>query len=90
MEDLSSPAHLVLGQPASLDCDYRLGNSSLYSVKWYKDGEEFFRFMPSMDTQIEVFPVRGVSVDVSRPSFLNEFYTSQMLGRYISFYVKLI
>ena len=66
LEDLSSPAHLVLGQPASLDCDYRLGNSSLYSVKWYKDGEEFFRFMPSMLRSFEVFHVAGVSLDVRK------------------------
>ena len=90
MKGLSVPGQLILGSSADLVCNYALAGSKLYSVKWYKDGQEFFRFMPSMDTQIEVFPVRGVSVDVSRPSFLNEFYTSQMLGRYISFYVKLI
>ena len=90
MKGLSVPGQLILGGSANLGCNYALAGSKLYSVKWYKDGQEFFRFMPSMDTQIEVFPVRGVSVDVSRPSILNEFYTSQMLGRYISFYVKLI
>ena len=89
MKGLSVPGQLILGGSANLGCNYALAGSKLYSVKWYKDGQEFFRFMPSMDTQIEVFPVRGVSVDVSRPSFLNV-YTSQMLGRYISFYVKLI
>ena len=89
MKGLSVPGQLILGSSADLVCNYALAGSKLYSVKWYKDGQEFFRFMPSMDTQIEVFPVRGVSVDVSRPSFLNV-YTSQMLGRYISFYVKLI
>ena len=59
------PKQLILGQSASLVCNYDLEMSKLYSVKWYKDGKEFFRFMPSMDNKIEVFNVRGVNVDVS-------------------------
>ena len=59
---------LVLGQSAHLGCHYNLGNSSLYSVKWYKNGQEFFRFMPSMARTFEVFHVRGVNLDVSDSS----------------------
>ena len=65
MKGLSVPKQLILGQSASLVCNYDLEMSKLYSVKWYKDGQEFFRFMPSMDNKIEVFNVRGVNVDVS-------------------------
>ena len=65
MKGLRVPGQLILGSGASLGCDYNLEGSKLYSVKWYKDGQEFFRFMPSMDNKIEVFSVRGVSVDVS-------------------------
>ena len=65
MKGLSVPGQLILGGSANLGCNYALAGSKLYSVKWYKDGQEFFRFMPSMDTQIEVFPVRGVNVEVS-------------------------
>ena len=90
MKGLSVPGQLILGSSADLVCNYALAGSKLYSVKWYKDGQEFFRFMPSMDTQIEVFPVRGVSVDVSKPSFLNEFYTSQMLERYINLKLRYV
>ena len=65
MKGLSVPKQLILGQSASLVCNYDLEMSKLYSVKWYKDGQEFFRFMPSMDNKVEVFTVRGVNVDVS-------------------------
>ena len=84
------PEYIQRGQTADLTCSFNLGGDKLYSVKWYKDGQEFFRFMPSMDTQIEVFPVRGVSVDVSKLSFLNEFYTSQMLERYINLKLRYV
>ena len=65
MKGLTVPKQLILGQSARLGCNYNLENSKLYSVKWYKDGQEFFRFMPSMENKIEVFQVNGVHVDVS-------------------------
>lgn len=30
-----------------LECNYNLGGEQLYSVTWLKDGNEFFRYMPS-------------------------------------------
>ena len=65
MRGLTVPNQLVLGQSASLTCIYDLERSKLYSVKWYKNGEEFFRFMPSMEKQHEVIPVNGITIDVS-------------------------
>ena len=65
MQGLNVPNQLILGQSASLRCMYDLEGSKLYSVKWYKNGEEFFRFMPSMEKQYEVFPVNGITIDVS-------------------------
>ena len=56
---------LILGQSSILECKYELEGSKLYSVKWYKNGEEFFRFMPSMENKYEVFRVSGVNIDVS-------------------------
>merc|ERR1719433_1963449 len=67
MRGLRAPKQLILGQSALLGCDYDLEQSRLYSVKWYKDGQEFFRFMPSMENKVEVFPVVGVNVDVIFP-----------------------
>ena len=41
---------------------YDLEGSELYSLKWYKNGKEFFRVMPSMSEHTKMFPVTGVSV----------------------------
>ena len=65
MLGLSVPPQLILGQSASLKCNYDLDGSKLYSVKWYKNGEEFYRYMPAMERQYDVFDVAGVNIDVS-------------------------
>ncbi|XP_023288624.1 uncharacterized protein LOC105702643, partial [Orussus abietinus] len=49
-----------------LRCEYDLGGEELYSVKWYKDGMEFFRYMPSYVPYGRDFPVDGVIVDTKR------------------------
>lgn len=40
------PAVADLRQPARLSCSYNIGQSAIFSVKWYKDDMEFYRFMP--------------------------------------------
>ncbi|XP_026473336.1 uncharacterized protein LOC113377292 [Ctenocephalides felis] len=39
-----------------------MGNDRLYSVKWYKDEEEFFRYAPAQSPSTLTFPVTGVRV----------------------------
>lgn len=48
-----------------LKCEFDLGITHLYSVKWYKDNNEFFRFMPKQWPQIQEFKVDGIRMDVS-------------------------
>ena len=62
--DISSPPHLQLGGRARLECFQPLDNRTLQSTKWFKDGEEFYRFMPSVLPHVELFPVPGVTIDV--------------------------
>lgn len=50
---------------ARLECHYDLDGEALYSVKWYKDGNEFYRYVPRDMPPAQVFPLPGVSVDVS-------------------------
>ena len=51
---------------AELSCNYDLEGEELYSVKWYKDGNEFYRFIPGeRDQKVTVFSLPGVQVDVS-------------------------
>jgi hypothetical protein len=40
-------------------------HEALYSVKWYKDGNEFFRYVPRDMPPVQIFALPGVTVDVS-------------------------
>ena len=39
---------------------------TLYSVKWYKDNEEFYRYVPKANPPQNSYKVDGIRVDVSR------------------------
>ncbi|XP_064480591.1 uncharacterized protein LOC135394061 [Ornithodoros turicata] len=53
-----------LGSSLWMNCSYDLEGDTLYAVKWFKDGIEFYRFMPQSDPQQKFFPLRGLeSVD---------------------------
>jgi hypothetical protein len=62
---VSVPQYKVRGDTALLECQYELGGDKLYSVKWYKDNEEFYRYMPRSDTIQLSYKVEGVRVEVS-------------------------
>lgn len=65
LTELSVPSHANLGHSITLYCWFNLGDASLYSVKWYKDEFEFFRFMPDNKPEMQVFPLAGIMLDVS-------------------------
>ncbi|PSN50512.1 hypothetical protein C0J52_14369 [Blattella germanica] len=56
--------HAVRDQDARLECHFDLEGEALYSVKWYKDGNEFFRFVPKDQPPIQLFTLPGVVVEV--------------------------
>ncbi|XP_065205813.1 uncharacterized protein LOC135835476 [Planococcus citri] len=66
LTDVHIPRHMDLHQPAVLSCNFDLANGKLYSVKWYKDEFEFFRYMPANNPQILTFPLNGVNLDLSQ------------------------
>ena len=35
-----------VGQDVSLLCNYQMMGDSLYSIKWYRDDKEFYRYIP--------------------------------------------
>ena len=43
MVSVDVPRYETVGERARLKCNYHLGKDRLYSVKWYKDGAEFYR-----------------------------------------------
>ncbi|KAG8201679.1 hypothetical protein JTE90_012744 [Oedothorax gibbosus] len=60
------PHLLVPGDSAYLTCLFDLGGEKLYSVKWYKDDKEFYRFFPSLNPQFMAFQAPGIYVDLSK------------------------
>ena len=55
-----------------------LEGDNLYSIKWYRNGHEFYRYIPSDHPQTTIFNGNGINVDVrfcmltgSKNKFLN-------------------
>ncbi|XP_047494023.1 uncharacterized protein LOC125042435 [Penaeus chinensis] len=62
---LEVPDHVTRGHDVELRCSWDLTSHKLYSVKWYRDGQEFYRFLPSEDPPRATLPLRGVHVNES-------------------------
>jgi len=69
----------IFGSSADLYCRYNYSSANalfatsplarhnkIYSLKWYKDGQEFYRYVPSEDEPIVIYEKPGVSIDVRR------------------------
>ena len=37
---------------------------TLYSVKWYRNEREFFRYVPNDRPKLQIFPQHGIRVEV--------------------------
>ena len=63
-EDTALPTMAQVGDTVELSCNFvldgaRRGESSLYSVKWYRDNVEFFRCVMI----IKMTPVMSISLE---------------------------
>lgn len=66
LEDSVIPPHALRGQKAVMRCNYDLEGDRLYSVKWYFNQKEFYRYIPSDNPQVTIFNNHpGVNVIVS-------------------------
>jgi len=60
------PAQVMLEERATLQCIFDMEGEELYSVKWYKAGHEFFRYIPGdRDQRITTFNLPGITVEKS-------------------------
>uniref|UniRef100_A0A6E8VV99 Ig-like domain-containing protein n=1 Tax=Anopheles coluzzii TaxID=1518534 RepID=A0A6E8VV99_ANOCL len=64
LTEVRVPKHAIRGQDVMLECHYDMEGEALYSVKWYKDGREFYRYVPRDDPPQQTFPVEGITVNV--------------------------
>ncbi|KAG7167151.1 Cell adhesion molecule 3-like 1, partial [Homarus americanus] len=60
------PRWAARGGEAVLTCQFDLADDLLYSVKWYKSGREFYRFVPAEKPPQTHFPFPGVTVDTEQ------------------------
>lgn len=94
MLELVVPEHVARGQNIRLECNFNLDGETLYSVKWYKDGNEFYRYVPQDKPPVLVFPLPGVTANVRTISFFlflrlsasfsSTFFLSSIYPTYIS------
>jgi len=57
------PSHAIKGEDVILECSYDMEGDKLYSVKWYRNGKEFYRHIPSDNPTTAVFRQPGLYVD---------------------------
>jgi len=65
---LEFPSHVMLGQPTNLKCSFtKEPTQKIDSIKWYKDGHEFYRLHPNIPINSEnhrkQFQTAGVKID---------------------------
>ena len=75
--DLNVPREVLAGDEVRLRCNYNSEDgSALYSLKWYKDNKEFYRYVPSNpDSKTNKCATRthtmfGLNIDVSIAKYL--------------------
>jgi len=87
LESISVPQSGIKGSHVTLSCEFLVDDvaEKLYSLKWYKDNHEFFRYMPQGKDPITTFNRPGVQVDVSsffykkiNPFFVDIMHISHM------------
>lgn len=65
------PAYIFMGDSVQLFCDYDMQMDKLYSVTWYKDNEEFYRYVPTSKHLKHSYRMDGITVDVSTSYYVN-------------------
>ena len=59
---------VVSGSSVQLVCNYeynREREDPLYSVKWYRNVNQFYEYIPKREPQVRVYPLPNLNVDVS-------------------------
>ena len=68
LERFRVPGSVKNGSSLFLHCDFDLEGDSLYSVKWYKNNLEFYRYLIKQNQILpehKVFPQLGIYINVS-------------------------
>lgn len=61
------PDQLQVGQSTQLVCEFEINRGErLYSLRWYLNDIEFFRFEPRAEQRVQLFPLPQLRLDVSQ------------------------
>ena len=61
------PSETQVDESVWLNCSFDLQGEELYSIKWYKNSVEFYRFLPKSDPpQPETLECEGIYIDVCK------------------------
>uniref|UniRef100_A0A834R6T9 Ig-like domain-containing protein n=1 Tax=Sarcoptes scabiei TaxID=52283 RepID=A0A834R6T9_SARSC len=63
---LEVPSPSYAGESIELSCIYDLEQDKLYSVKWYKNDVEFYRYVPKDWPPGQFLPINGIRVDLGK------------------------
>ena len=73
MKGLIAKTWVTIGESTKLVCDYDLGRDAMYSIKWFKDDAELYRYIPTnQPLQYKSFTSPGIIVneETSKPNML--------------------
>lgn len=57
------PQTVEVGGAAELDCEWEQEGDTMYSIKWYQGSNEFYRYTPSTQHQVQIFDPTTLDVD---------------------------
>ncbi|CAL1265151.1 unnamed protein product, partial [Larinioides sclopetarius] len=78
--NISVPGAVPVGEPVWLKCDFDLEGDDLYSVKWYKNHVEFYRYQPRDRPPGQTYRLAGTFVDLDRSNSSHVLLTSTDLN----------
>lgn len=67
---INVPATVKVGDTVTFKCEYDVEGIALYSLKWYFNAEEFFRYVPKQEPPYMHFRVKNIKVSESGPTHI--------------------
>lgn len=59
------PELVKLNEGFWINCSHQTELEDIYAIKWYKDDEEFYRYLPNASPKVSIYQTNGIQLDVS-------------------------
>ena len=67
---LKVPVSRPAGFDVKLSCHIDLEGDVLYTIRWFHNDKEFYRFSPNEEPNVMFFPKKGIYIDVRQSLIL--------------------